>query len=106
MNHAQFHADSIAPFALELQIGELVLHGFPMGDRSRISAAVQQELVRLLTEHGIPPAIAHGGTIERLDGGAFKIKAGTPPQVIGAHIAQAIYGGLSHEPANAIAGLR
>lgn len=104
MNRGKFYSSLATPSSLELHIGELVLHGFPPSDRSHISAAIQQELARLLTEHGIPPALAQGGTIGRLDGGAFEIKAGTPPRIIGAHIAQAIYGGLSHEPTNAIAG--
>ncbi|NJP09668.1 MAG: hypothetical protein HC866_09420 [Leptolyngbyaceae cyanobacterium RU_5_1] len=94
----------MTPTTLELNIEELVLHGFSPGDRDPIGAAIQQELTRLLTEHGIPPTLAQAGTIGRLDGGAFEIQAGTPPRVIGSQIAQAIYGGLSHEPADAIAG--
>lgn len=89
---------------IELTIEQLVLHGFSPGDRHRIGTAIQQELARLLAEQGVPPGVAQGKTIGKLDGGAFEMKAGTPPRVIGAQIAQAIYGGLQYEPANAIAG--
>lgn len=88
---------------VELHIEQLVLHGFAPSDRHRIGAAIQQELARLLAEQGISPGLAQGKTIGQLDGGAFEIKAGTPPRVIGAHIAQAIYGGLQYESADAIA---
>jgi len=88
---------------VELHIEQLVLHGFAPSDRHRIGAAIQQELARLLVEQGIPPGLAQGKTIGQLDGGAFEMRAGTPPRVIGAQIAQAIYGGLQYESANAIA---
>jgi hypothetical protein len=91
-------------YNIELKIEQLVLHGFAPGDRHRIGAAIQQELARLLAEQGIPPGIVQGKTIEQFDGGAFEIKAGTPLRVIGAQIAQAIYGGLQYESADAIAG--
>jgi len=89
---------------VELHIEQLVLHGFAPSDRHRIGAAIQQELARLLAEQGIPPGLAQGKTIGQLDGGAFKMRADTPPRVVGAHIAQAIYGELQYEPADAIAG--
>ena len=89
---------------IELHIEQLMLHGFAPSDRHRIGAAIQQELARLLAEQGIPPGLAQGKTIGQLDGGAFEMKAGTSPRVIGAHIAQAIYGGLQYESADAIAG--
>lgn len=56
-----------------------------------------------MAEQGISPGLAQGKSIEQLDGGAFKMRAGTPPRVIGTHIAQAIYGGLQYESANVIA---
>ena len=88
---------------VELHIEQLMLHGFAPSDRHRIGAAIQQELARLLAEQGISPGLAQGKTIGQLDGGAFEMRAGTPPRVIGAQIAQAIYGGLQYESANAIA---
>jgi hypothetical protein len=78
---------------VELHIEELVLHGFERGDRDRISEAVQQELTRLFAQ-GVPPSLAQGGEIGRLDGGGFEMTAGMQSGAIGTQIAQSIYGGL------------
>ncbi|MGL5941713.1 MAG: hypothetical protein ACRC2S_15280 [Waterburya sp.] len=79
---------------IELEIEELILHGFPVGDRDRIGMAVQQELTRLITEEGIPTSLAQGGEIPRLDGGTFNLASGVKAEVVGTQIAQSIYGGL------------
>ena len=52
-----------------IEIDELVLHGFPPGERYRIGEAVQAELVRILGERGLPGAWAEESA-SRLDGGA------------------------------------
>ncbi len=80
---------------VELRIDELVLHGFAPGDRHRIGAAVERELSRLFADKGTPPSLARGGSIERLDGGAFEAKPGSGAEAIGARVARAVYGGLS-----------
>jgi hypothetical protein len=82
------------PANLNLHIEELVLHGFAAGDRYLIREAVQQELSRLFVEQGVPPALAQGGAIERLDGGSFEMAAGMKAGAIGTQIAQSIYQGL------------
>ena len=79
---------------LNLHIEELVLHGFALGDRYRIGEAVQQELTRLFAEQGVPPSLAQGGEVGRLDGGRFEMAAGMQAGAIGTQIAQSIYGGL------------
>lgn len=81
-------------YNLELHIDELVLHGFAPGDRRSISEAVQRELARLFTEQGIHPSLGQNHEIERLDGGEFHVQPGAKAGAIGAHVAQAIYGGL------------
>ncbi|MEH1828428.1 MAG: hypothetical protein V7L22_24345 [Nostoc sp.] len=78
---------------VELHIEELVLHGFEGGDRDRIGEAVQQELTRLFAQ-GVPPSLAQGGEIGRLDGGGFEMTASMQSGAIGVQIAQSIYGGL------------
>lgn len=80
--------------AVELHIDELVLNGFAPADRYRIGAAVQSELTRLITELGVPSAIAHEGEMAQLDGGTLQIEPGSRAEMIGVHLAQAIYGGL------------
>ncbi len=79
---------------INLHIEELVLHGFSPKDRYLIGEAVQQELVRLLSEQGIPPSLDSGSKVARLDAGAFNVKQGTQAATIGAQVAQAVYGGM------------
>ncbi len=81
------------PKNIELHIEELVLHGFSCGDRYRIAEAVERELAHLFAEQGVPNSLSDGGEIERLDGGAFKMKQGSRPETIGAQVARAVYGG-------------
>jgi hypothetical protein len=81
------------PAAVRLHIEELVLHGFAPADRHAIGDAVQQELTRLLREHGVAALLARGGETERLDAGSFPLAPDARPQVIGAGVARAVHGG-------------
>ncbi|HUI06065.1 MAG TPA: hypothetical protein VL486_03570 [Verrucomicrobiae bacterium] len=80
---------------IEVRIEELMLHGFAPGDRRGIGAAVEQELTRLLAERGISPELAKTNTVENLDGGSFKLAAGSKAEAIGVQVAQAVHGGLT-----------
>ncbi|EFH84856.1 hypothetical protein [Ktedonobacter racemifer] len=79
---------------VELHIEELVLHGFVQGDRYEIGAAVERELARLFAEQGVPASLANGGEIARLNGGSFTVARGSQADVIGAQMAQSVYGGM------------
>jgi hypothetical protein len=83
------------PMNLHLHIDELVLHGFAPSDRGLIAEALQSQLTRLFTEGGVPPALAGGGTAERLSAGAFHTAASARPETTGARIARAVYGRLA-----------
>jgi hypothetical protein len=100
--------------SVELHIEQLVLHGFAPHEKGLIVQALEAELVRLLSEYGVPPALisppeigqsAKGQgevgqgqiarrDVERLDGGAYQAVPGARPQESGVQIAQAIYRGL------------
>ena len=82
------------PRNIELNIDELVLHGFSPGDRYRIGEAVEQELTWLLADRGVPQSLERGGEIENMDGGAFEVAQGSRPQVVGTQVAKTVYGGL------------
>ncbi len=84
----------MTPKNIELHIEELVLHGFSPGDRYRIAEGVEQELTRLLADRGVPQSLAEGGEIASVDGGAFEVAPGSRADVVGAHVAKAVYGGL------------
>lgn len=79
---------------IELQIEELMLHGFAPGDRYRIGDAMKRELARLFAEQGTPPSLAQEREVARLDGGAFEMKPDSKAEAIGVQVAQAVYGGL------------
>src|SRR5271157_4640686 len=84
-------AELITPSRLEIHIDELVLHGFAAGDRFRIGDALERELTRLLVREGLPASAARSASIERLDGGAFKVAPGAGARTIGAQVAQKVY---------------
>jgi hypothetical protein len=80
---------------VRLHIDELVLDGFPPGDRYRIAAAVEVELTRLFADQGVPPDLASGRAIPALDGGSFDVAPDARPDRIGGQVAQAVYRGLA-----------
>ncbi len=80
--------------SVKIHIEELVLQGFAPGDRHRIAAAVEQELVRLMSEGGLPRLQGNPLTLGRIKGGAFKVTAGAKPQAAGTEIAQAVFRSL------------
>ena len=81
---------------LELDIEELVLHGFSPGDRHRIGEAVERErgLTRLLADRSVPQLLERGREIANMDGGAFEVVTGSRAEVVGAQVAKAVYGRL------------
>jgi hypothetical protein len=80
--------------SVDLQINELILHGFSVADRHTIGEAVERELTRLLTEQGVPPTLLHENETAELDGGLLDADPTSNPDAIGAGVARAIYGGL------------
>jgi hypothetical protein len=79
---------------IHLHIEELVLHGFPSGDRHRIGEAVQRELTRLFTDEQTPPALTKSAEIDRLNAGSFQTAGTARPEATGAQVARAVFGGL------------
>src|SRR5690349_13235166 len=56
--------------AIEVHIGELVLHGFSHSDRLPIAEAVERELARLFSEGEFPPSLERAAEVSRISGGA------------------------------------
>jgi len=79
---------------VDLHIEELVLEGFASIDGAEVQAAVQRELTQLFAMQGVPASLRRRGDLGSLEGGEFQVAPGADAQVIGAEIAQAIYGGL------------
>jgi hypothetical protein len=79
---------------LDLHIEELVLYGFPQGDRRIIASAVESELTRLLGEAGAFEALKARDGAERIDAGAFELTSDHRSGVVGGQVAGAVYRGL------------
>ena len=83
---------------IELQIGELVLHGVAERDSGAVRQAFVHELTRLLSENGVPEMLgATPGSpvpLDVLHGGAFEAPPGAPPERLGEHAARAVYLGM------------
>lgn len=80
---------------IELQIGELILHGFPERDRHRIGDALEHELAALFAERGVPALMNRNNRLEQLDAGEFRVAANMNAKTVSAQLAAAIYEGLS-----------
>ena len=79
---------------IELNIEQLVLHGFNPGDRHHIRQALELELTHLLSTKGVPSFLAISGEYERIDGGQFNASRGAKAWSIGSQIAQSVYAGF------------
>ncbi len=82
------------PRRIEVEIQELVLEGFPAGDRRRILDAVQAEIERLLIRRGLPAEFTSSVQIDRIDGGSFPLQKNSKEDNIGLQVGKAVYGGL------------
>ncbi len=80
---------------IEINIQELILHGFPPADRFKIGEAVKSELARIIMDKGLPQNFSQGTEIPGIDGGNFHMSKNMNAQTIGNQIAQSVYGGLT-----------
>jgi hypothetical protein len=80
--------------AVEIEIGDLVLTGFPRAHADDIAAALRSHLASLLIDGGVPPHFQSPAGAARLDAGSFDVRAASTPAAIGAQVAHALYGGL------------
>ena len=79
------------PREIEVQIEELVLHGFDPANPWRIADALQQELRELLAARGVPSLWL--SSPERIKGRGISSASLTKPERTGAEIARAAYRG-------------
>ncbi|TDC06406.1 hypothetical protein E1265_34785 [Streptomyces sp. 8K308] len=78
---------------VRLDIGELVLDGFPSAHADRVAESFQRELTRLVTEHGIPSEAA---TATELQAHLPELRAGgPPPHRLGEALARAVHAALT-----------
>lgn len=88
-------SSSAKPREIELYIEQLVLHGFSRADRNAIAAGLQRELAHLIAQGGLP---SHDHlSIQRIDAGAFQIKAGAGAQNAGEQTARSLFRGVRQQ---------
>ena len=87
---------------ITLHIERLVLDGLRMEarDSAQVQATVEAELVRLLSESGIPAGLQAGFNQARIPAPVLRLNSSPNAREIGAQISEGIYGafaGLSHK---------
>lgn len=84
---------------IEVNIDELVLHGFSPADRLLIGQAVERELTLIFSEQGVHSSLVKNSNVPFLNGGSFQMKANASPGSIGNQIAGNVYSGLNSDKA-------
>lgn len=81
---------------IDIQIDELVLHGFSATDAPHIQAAVERELSRLFSARQFP-VLSAPAEVARLNAGSFSHPPQASADSIGSQIAQSVFTGITHE---------
>lgn len=81
---------------IELNIERLILDGLPLEKRHApvVRAAVERELTRLLTLHGLGHEWRSGGAVPKVRASGIQLAKETPPNRLGRQIAQAVFSGI------------
>jgi hypothetical protein len=81
---------------ISVSIERLILDGLPIAqrDRSRLQAAIEEELSRLLAAGSLAVDLHTAGMLPRLSGGTLDLSGNEDPRLLGKRIAQAVYGGI------------
>lgn len=77
------------PERISLRIERLVLHGYAATDQARISAALQNELQRLLV-NGMPGDGLTPVVLGRVDAGSIAAGSAGTPEMVGAQVAHRV----------------
>ena len=91
VNQAESSVTAAAPEAIEVNIEEVVLHGFAPQGRFSIGDTIRCELAELLNDGGFPPAWLEGAGMDHLDGGTFDVTPGFHAETIGRLVARIVY---------------
>jgi hypothetical protein len=83
---------------MNVHIDRLILEGLPATSAQgpQIGAAIQQELVRLLTAHGLTDELRGGIAVPRIRAGVIQLGAENQPVRLGNSIAQAVHEGIGN----------
>jgi len=81
---------------IDLHIDRLILEGLPVNSVQgpQIRAAVQEELIRLLSAHGLSEELRGSISVPRIRAGTMQVGAENQPAKLGTSIARAVHDGL------------
>ncbi len=81
---------------INVNIDRLILNGIsvPYGQRPLLQAAVETELMRLLTADGPGPGMLEGSSVPHVRGGTVQLRSESDPTHLGQQIARAVYGSI------------
>ena len=82
---------------IEINIDELVLHGFSPADKFRIGLAVEQHLSLLFNQQGVPSSLQENNNVRLMNAGSFNMSPNDTAGSIGNQIAGTIYSGFKPE---------
>jgi hypothetical protein len=81
---------------IQVHIERLILDGLPMEKRHGplVRAAVEKELTRLLTVHGLGHEWQSGGAVPKVRASGIQLSNETQPTRLGQQIAGSVYSGI------------
>jgi hypothetical protein len=93
---------------IDLHIERLILDGLPVSSLqgARLRAAIEKELARLLSAHGLSDELRGGIALPRVRAGAMRFGKDQPPARLGQSIARAVYEGIGNSKAEKPVGGR
>jgi hypothetical protein len=82
--------------SIRLHIEHLLLDGLPVSrsQGAQVKAAVEAELGRLLSEHGVAREFQSGAALPNVRAGAMHAPRGATPGMLGTQIARSIFAGV------------
>ena len=83
----------VTPRRIEVEIEEVVLHGFRSLDRGAVDAAIRAELARLIAGHGFDSP-ARDLQIAARDGGLVRLTSNQDAHALGVGVARATHHAL------------
>jgi hypothetical protein len=85
---------------IRLHIERLVLDGLPVtgAQGPQIKAALETELRRLLSVHGVSRELASGGAVPSVRAPGLAIARGASAARVGTQIARSLHGGIGGKP--------
>ncbi|MEX6688170.1 hypothetical protein QTN47_11725 [Danxiaibacter flavus] len=79
---------------IEINIDQIVLHGFAHGDKLQIGEALQTALTEALAKQGITPLLKHSIDIPYVNAGTFSLQTNSKPASVGAAVANSVHATL------------